>query len=432
MDGVADRRSYRRLSGLALITATTRRFYGDRCLEAAAALTYTSLLSLVPLFALMFAVLKGLGAQHRLEPLLLSRLSLDPDVTARMLEFIDHTNVGTLGALGAVFLIFTVVSVLGSIESIFNMVWRVPRGRTWWRKISDYVSVVLLIPFLLLFAVGITSALREQTMLRELLQVDVLHGLALAALRLAPIAINVIAIAILYAVMPNRRPHPRSIMIAALLAGCAWQVVQIAYVSLQIGVARANAIYGALAQLPVTLVWIYVSWAVVLAGAQLAAVIEFGPEAESRGRRDLSLWALALHVLVHAADRFQRAAGPIELGALAHELDADTELIAQCVATLCDAGTLVAIDEAKESYVLARDPATIGLAELAALFGDARAPRGADARVVALLAEIEDERRRALSHQTLADVLAGAPRLSAEQPPAVVGSLVAGSAPERA
>ena len=413
MARVVDRIPRWRVPAWAIVVATVRRFYGDRCLEAAAALTYTSLLSLVPLFALMFAVLKGLGAQHRLEPLLLSRLSLDPEVTARMLEFIDHTNVGTIGALGAVFLIFTVISVLGSIESIFNMVWRVPRGRTWWRKITDYVSVVLLIPFLLLFAVGITSALREQTMLRELLEVDVLHGMVLAGLRAAPIAMNVIALAILYAIMPNRRPHPASIAIGALFAGCAWQVVQIAYVSLQIGVARANAIYGALAQLPVTLVWIYVSWAVVLAGAQLAAVIEYGPEAEGEGARDVSCWAVALHVLVQAAECFRRGDGPVELGALARALDIDSGVVAECVAKLCEAGTLVAIDEAKESYVLARAPETVGLSLLAEQFGDARSPVGADPRVVALLAEIEDERRQALARQTLADLLAIGPPVGA-------------------
>lgn len=399
-----------RPSGLKLVLATVQRFYGDRCLEASAALTYTSLLSLVPLFALMFAVLKGLGARNRLEPILLSRLSLDPEVTARLLEFIDHTNVGTIGALGAAFLIFSVISVLGSVESIFNRVWRVPRGRTLWRKVTDYVSVVLLIPFLLLLAVGITSALREQTILRALLAVDVLHGLALAALRAAPIAMNVVALAILYAVMPNRRPHAASLAIGALVAGFAWQMVQIAYVSLQIGVARANAIYGALAQLPVTLVWIYVSWAVVLAGAELAAVIEFGPPPGAQAMREVSRFAVALHVLVDAADRFRSGAGPVELGALAHDVEAGGQVLAECVAALCDAGVLVAIDEGRESYVLARAPEAIALASLAERFGEARAPKGADARVVALLAEVQEERRRMLARTTLADLVVLAPR----------------------
>jgi membrane protein len=433
MASVVDRFPRWRVPGLRIVVATVERFYADRCLEAAAALTYTSLLSLVPLFALMFAVLKGLGAQHRLEPLLLSRLSLDPDVTTRMLEWIDHTNVGTIGALGAVFLIFTVISVLGSIESIFNMVWRVPRGRTWWRKVTDYVSVVLLIPFLLLLAVGLTSAVRQQTVLQELLAVDVLHGMVLAVLRLAPIAMNVVALAILYAVMPNRRPHPKSIAIAALLAGCAWQLVQVGYVSLQIGVARANAIYGALAQLPVTLVWIYVSWSVVLGGAQLAAVIEYGPEAEGKGARDVSRWAVALHVLVHAAERFRRGAGPVELGVLAHELDVDSEVVSECVAKLCDAGMLAAIDDAKETYVLARDPETIALTSVAEQFGGACTPTGADPRVVELLSEIDERRHDTLAQRTIADLLAAGP---AESPSAVAREpeqpLVARSAAERA
>jgi membrane protein len=391
--------------GWAIVAATVRRFYADRCLEAAAALTYTSLLSLVPLFALMFAVLKGLGAQHRLEPLLLSRLSLDPEVTSRVMEWIDQTNVGTIGALGAVFLIFTVISVLGNIESSLNLVWRVVRGRTVLRKVTDYVSVVLLIPFLLLFAVGMTSALREQSFLNRLLSIELLHGLVLAALRVAPIAMNVIAIAILYAVMPNRRPHPRSILIGALVAGCAWQLVQTAYVSLQIGVARANAIYGALAQLPVTLVWIYVSWAVVLAGAQLAAVIEYGPEPEDERARDVSRWAVALHVLVRAAERFRTGGGAVELGTVACELDVNSEIVTECVARLRDAGTLAAVEAEDECFVLARDPATISLSLLADQFGEARSPDGADPRVARLLRSLEGERRTELSRSTLADLL---------------------------
>jgi YihY family inner membrane protein len=310
---------------VAIVVATVKRFYADRGLEAAAALTYTSLLSLVPLLALMFAVLKGLGAQHRLEPLLLSKLSLDPEVTARLLEWIDHTNVGTLGALGAVFLIFTVISVLGSIESIFNVVWRVRHGRSWWRKVTDYVSVVLLIPFLLLFAVGLTSALREQAILRALLSVEVVHGVVLFVLGLAPIAMNVVALGILYAVMPNRRPHAKSIVIAALLAGCVWQVVQNGYVSLQIGVAR--------------------------------------------------------------------------------DLEVDSELVAECVQRLCEAGTVASTGDDQECFVLARDPATISLSLLADRFGEARAPEGADARVAHLLRALECERRDELSRTTLADLL---------------------------
>ena len=170
-----------------------------------------------------------------MEPLLLSRLSLDPEVTQRIIAYIDHTNVGTLGTLGAVALIGTVFSVFGNIEQSFNHIWRVRHGRTWWRKVTDYVSTVLLTPFLLLAAVAITSSLTEQSILQWVLQREYVGQAALQLLHLAPFAINTVALTILYAIMPNRRPDFLAISCGALVAGCAWQLVQWGYLSLQIG-----------------------------------------------------------------------------------------------------------------------------------------------------------------------------------------------------
>ena len=243
------------------------RFYADTCLLHASALTYTSLLSLVPLLALMFAVLKGLGVQRRLEPLLLSQLSLSPEVTESVLTYIDRTNVGTLGTLGAVALLLTVVSVLGSIEASLNHIWRVTQGRGVFRKITDYLSVVLLTPFLLLAGVAVTSSLQAQRVLDWLLGTQYVGAAVMHGLSLLPIVMNALAIGMLYAVMPNRRQSPMALTLGALVAGAVWQAVQWSYVRLQIGVANYNAIYGALSQLPVTLVWLYVSWTVILAGA---------------------------------------------------------------------------------------------------------------------------------------------------------------------
>jgi DNA-binding IscR family transcriptional regulator len=136
---------------------------------------------------------------------------------------------------------------------------------------------------------------------------------------------------------------------------------------------------------------------------------------------------------VHAAERFRRGEGPVELGAIARALDVDRGVVAECVAKLCNAGTLAAIDDDKEGYVLARDPETIGLSLLAEQFGGARSLAGADPRVGALLAKIEDQRCRWLARQTLADLLAVEPLVSApgtaDEPAA---ALVVRSAGERA
>ena len=383
--------------------AVAQRFWDDGCLLHASALTYTTLLALVPLLALMFAVLKGLGVQRRLEPLLLSRLSLGPEATESVLTYIDHTNVGTLGALGAVALLATVVSVLGSIEGSFNHIWRVRRGRTWWRKATDYVSTVLITPFLLLGAVAITSSLREQALLRWILQTEYVGPATLQLLGLAPVLINAVALGILYAVMPNRRPHVASIVAGAVAAGCAWQVVQWEYVALQVGVAHYNAIYGALAQLPVTLVWIYVSWAVVLAGAELAAVCEFGPQCAG-ATAALYGGAVALHVLVRAAEHFRGGAGALALQALARELRVDRALVAETAELLRRRGLLVAVEGAEESYVLGRDPETIDLALLPELMSRNDLPPGCDPRVAAQLDQLQRDQQAQLRRHTLADL----------------------------
>lgn len=383
--------------------AVARRFWADGCLLHASALTYTTLLSLVPLLALMFAVLKGLGVQRRLEPLLLSRLSIDPETTERILIYIDHTNVGTLGALGAAALLVSVISVLGNIEVSFNHIWRVRRGRTWWRQVTDYLSAVLITPVLLCAAVAITSSVQEQSVLRWILQAEYVGPAALWFLSLAPVVLNALALGILYAVIPNRRPHVASIAVAAVAAACAWQLVQLEYVSLQVGVAHYNAIYGAMAQLPVTLVWIYVSWAVVLAGAELAVVCEFG--AQSAGATAAPHGgAVALHVLLRAAERFRTGGGPIAPALVARELRLDRTLVADVADSLQHRGLLVAVEGADEAYVLARDPATIDLGALTELMIGTAVPPGCDPRVRSQIEQLRRDQEAQLRRRSLADL----------------------------
>jgi len=391
----------------AYLVAGGRRFNADQCLTRASALAYTSLLSIVPLLALMFAVLKGLGVQHRLEPLLLSRLSLNQETTDLIIGYIDHTNVGTLGALGAAMLVLTVVSVLGNIETSFNHIWRVAQQRSIWRKLTDYVSVVMLTPFLMLAGVAITSMGQAHQLLQWVLDNGYLGPLAVQALHLLPILINAVGIGVLYAVMPNRRPAWLPLAVAALVAGGAWQVVQWSYVILQVGVARNNAIYGALAQLPVTLVWLYMSWAIVLAGAELAAVLEFGPHALPAAGRAPDPQAIALHMLVRAADAFAGGhPGPDALGA-ARDLRVDLDTVDGVLTQLQSLGWLAAVDGYPQRYVLARDPATIDLAGLGGLADGGAVPPRCDRRARSALATIGTQGQALWGGRTLADILAG-------------------------
>lgn len=392
----------RKLGDFALVVA--RRFRDDRCLLHASALTYTSLLSIVPLLALMFAVLKGLGAQRGLESILLSRLALPEATVDRLISYIENTNFGTLGTLGALGLLTTVISVLGAIESSFNHIWRVRHARSWWRMATDYLSAVLVTPFLLLAAVGITSFVQQHEMMQKLLADDTIGPIAGRLIRLAPYAINVVILAILFAIMPNRRPHARSLLAGALVGGVVWQFLQSSYVALQFGVARYNAIYGALAQLPVTLVWIYVSWVVVLASAEIAAVLEMGGTSEGRFSSRTSDFGLALEILVRAGTSIREGGPGVDLLGLARDLRCDPGHLSDVSERLREAG-LVATEEETGNLILTREPARLDLAAVEGWFERATPPYGCDPRIVDVLDRVEARRHGDLSETTLADLL---------------------------
>lgn len=394
---------------LSFITTVAWRFYTDQCLMRASALAYASLLSIVPLLAVMFAVLKGLGVQHRLEPLLLSRLSLSAETTAAVIGYIDRTNVTTLGALGAALLFVSVISLLGSIESSFNHIWRVSRSRSVRRKLTDYLAVVLLAPLLLLTAGAITSSLQVEQVLQWVLQKQYVGGAVVQGLRLVPVAINAIALGLVYAVMPYRRPHMPAVFICALAAGAAWQAVQSAYVTLEIGVARYNAIYGAVAQLPVTLVWLYTSWVVVLAGAEVAAVYEFGADSTPAHGGVVNRSAVALHILVCGARAFAGTGSAIRPVAVARELQLARGAVMEIIERLVQQGWLAAIEGEEPRYILATDPKRIALAPLQELNTTGAVPRACDPQVALVLQAVSDAERRVWSEWSLADVMASRP-----------------------
>lgn len=367
---------------LRFTAAVVRRFMLDHCLVRASALAYISLLSIVPLLAVMFAVLKGLGVQNRLEPILLSRLSIHPETSAAIIGYIDQTQFGTLGALGAGTLIFSVIAVLGAIEASFNHIWRVTRSRTVWRKLTDFLGVVMLTPFLLLVGVTLTSSLQVQEVLDWALRTQWIGSAVLQVLGVAPIGFNALAIGLLYAVMPNRRPDLPAITLSAMLAGSAWHAVQWLYVTLQIGVAQYNAIYGAMSQLPITLVWLYVSWVVVLAGAEIAAVYEFGPE--PGGSSSPHEGAIALEVLVRTAAAFRSGGDPLDPLQLARDLRIPSEAVLRTCEQMADWGWLRAIDETPGRFVLGRDVNEINLELLSGLAGGS-IPRRCSPPVLELL-----------------------------------------------
>jgi membrane protein len=333
---------------------------------------------------------------------LLSRLALTPETTEQIIGYIDATNVATLGALGAALLVLTVITVLGAVESSLNHIWRVHEGRTYWRMVTDYLSAFLLASMLLLAVVAVTSTAQQQSILQWLLQERFFSNAFVLFTKVAPIFVNAFAIGVFYALMPNRRPNLPGIILGALVAGLAWYAVQTGYVALQVGVARYNAIYGALAQLPVTLVGIYITWAVVLAGAEVAAVYEFGSGSVGLVDKPGLRSPIAIHVLLRAAESFRRDGAAVKVADLARELEVETNIVASVIESLRVGGVLASAEE--NAFILARDPASINLDILDEIMDPAAMPVGVDPRVEAVLRRMHEARLQKTSAR-LSDLL---------------------------
>jgi len=252
------------------VLITGWKFRADRGFLRASALTYSTLLSLVPLLALAFSVLKGLGVQKRLEPLILKHLAAgNPEVAARLIEYVERTNFASLGAVGLVALVLTAVAVIGNVELSLNDIWQVRRGRSPVRKVADYLSMLVVGPILLLASISLTTSLQSPAVIERL---RLLGPLLRLMVRLLPFVAVWLAFTALYVILPNRRVPLRSALLGGVVAGSLWQFAEWGYIEFQIGVTRYNAIYGAMAQLPLLFVWLYLSWCIVLWGAELAFV----------------------------------------------------------------------------------------------------------------------------------------------------------------
>ncbi|TLN23569.1 YihY/virulence factor BrkB family protein, partial [bacterium] len=255
-----------RLGGVALW-----KFLRDGGVVRASSLTYTTTLSLVPFLILFFSIIKALGAQRTLEPLFLDYFATNNRPLAeKIIGFVDNTNVGALGVFGFLALCLTATSLLVSVEKAFNSFWGAASGRSFLRRVTDYTAIMVACPLLLIFSTSVVTTEK----VRELFNAGVARHALWLFFAFAPFFAKSLAFGAAYLIMPNRRVKFTSALLGGVVAGIMWHIAEWVYISLQMKVGRYDAIYGALAQLPLFLVWVYLGWCVVLYGAELACVYE--------------------------------------------------------------------------------------------------------------------------------------------------------------
>lgn len=357
------------LKYLQIVTLVVKDFRDDRCLLHASSLAYTTILSLVPFFALAFAVLKGLGVPNKIEPLILEQVTAgSQEVVDRIVTYVNHTKMASMGAIGLVTLALTAVTLIGNIEEAFNAIWGIAETRPLKRKFGDYLSVAVIGPLLLFAAMSFTSTLQSQSFVRWLVHTTFLGDLILTVFRLVPYLSIWIALVFLYMFIPNTRVRPRSALVGGILAGTAWQVAQWGYIHFQVGVSRYNAIYGTLSILPILMIWIYTSWIIVLFGVEMVYAHQnirtFRREVRSPDMSHSLRELLTLAVLQNIAGTFQTGAPGWSTERLAEDLDVPVRVTRGITSFLADAGYLVASAGEQPVWLPARQPDTIVVSEV--------------------------------------------------------------------
>lgn len=394
-------------------------FREDQCPIRASALAFTTILSLVPLFALAFAVLKGFGVQNKVEPFILNQVAAgSQEIVDRIVTYINNTNMTSLGAIGLLTLIVTVITLLGNIEESFNLIWGVRETRSLYRKFSDYLSVLVSAPLLMLAAISLTTTLQSRTFVEWVIANTYLGSTYITGIRLLQHVSVWAALVFLYTFIPNTRVRFKSALVGGILAGTLWQIVQWAYIHFQVGVAKYNAIYGTLAVLPIFMVWIYTSWLVVLFGVEMVCAHQnirtFRRERRisiNHGRREL----FALAILQAIAEEFHAGRPPLTVELLAQRLDIPTRVCRDILELLGDSGYLAQTAGDVPSYQPARELDTIFIKDVL----DTLKNYGGDCKIIkmskgekkisAILAAVDAGIATALSGMTLKNLLESSP-----------------------
>ncbi len=337
-----------------IVLLSVRGFINDRCPLNASALTFYSLLSIVPLAAMVFGIAKGFGFDKRLETQLLEKFSGQAEVVNQVILFaramLENTKGGMIAGIGIVVLFWTVVRLMGNIERSFNDIWKVKKARPFGRKFADYLAFILITPVLFFLSSSATVFVTTQiTQIAEKVALlGVVAPIIFFLLKLTPYLLIWVLFSLVYMLMPNTRVQFGAGVFGGIIAGTIFHLVQWGYIAFQIGIAKNNAIYGSFAALPLFLIWLQTSWLIVLLGAELAYAFqdvntyEFDPKGKSISHRRKQLVALRIMYLI--IERFRSGDEPLTVPEIAEILQIPVRLSRQIIGDFMEAGILSQLD----------------------------------------------------------------------------------------
>lgn len=376
------------LTLLRILILSVRGFDEDKCQLRASALTFYSLVSIVPVAAMAFGIAKGFGFEAVLESQVRSKLAGHEEIIDKIIQFshslLESTKGGVLAGVGLIVLFWAVIKVLGQIEESLNDIWGIKEQRSVGRKFGDYLSLMLICPVLIILSSSVTVFITTQVtlILDRITILGVFSPIVLFLMNLLPYSLLWGLFTFLYMFMPNTKVRFSSALTAGVASGTLFQVVQWVYITFQIGVAKYNAIYGSFAAFPLFLVWLQTSWLIVLYGAEVSFAhqnvdtYEFEPDALRVSHRLKTL--LSLQIAQHIIRSFARGEAPPTARTISFRLEIPIRLVNDILFDLTRSGILSAVDsggDGERAFQPARDIGGLTVQQVV----DALEQRGVDA-----------------------------------------------------
>lgn len=350
---------------------TLRDLFEGQLNLRAMSLVYTTLLSIVPLLAVSVSVLKGFGAQGQIEaylPTLLEPLGeRGKEISDTIIKFVEGIHSGILGSLGLALLLYTVVSLMQKIEAAFNYTWHVNEERSFARRFSDYLSVILIGPVLIFTALSLTASVTNSALYQAAMSYPVFSVLVGVFKLFIPYLLIITAFTLIYIFIPNTRVKFTSALVGAIVAGLLWQTVGWLFAS-YVSNANYTAIYAAFAALFFFMIWLYISWSILLIGGSIAFYFQ-NPEYHSLSRRNIFLSnrmkeKAVLILMTKIAECYYKKQPPMGLGELASFLNVASEALSPVMDNLVKCGLVIRTDSEPAGYLPGQAPDVLQVADI--------------------------------------------------------------------
>lgn len=358
-----DPKSLWSVKAVKVVNLSVRSFL-DRDLQMrACALTYSTVLAIVPALAMLFAIARGFGFQNLLQSELFRYFPAQQQALTSALTYVDnylaHASQGVFIGIGLVFLLWTLVSLMSNVEDTFNHVWGISSKRTLQRKFTDYTALFLLLPLLMVCSAGISIFLSDTV--QHVFGGNHLKPVIHRLLAMMPIVISWLIFTAAYFLIPNTKVRFKGALFAGILCGTMFHVVQWLFVSGQVYVSKYNAIYGSFAFLPLVLVWMQLSWLITLAGAVITYswqnIDSFAHRDKAKDISQTYANQMAIAVLTVATHRFKKRQPALTRGELITEYGLPGALADKLLERLRRAGLLMVVSTGKDKDVEAYHPA---------------------------------------------------------------------------